>query len=91
MVLSAENFIKNNYNIHFTDRGDGIMYTEDVEAALIEFAKEHVKEALKQAVIAKKGENELEWYQSNDCPDGMWVPKNTTNAISNAYPESNIF
>jgi len=91
MVLSAENFIKNNYNIHFTDRGDGIMYTEDVEAALIAFAKEHVKEALEQAVLAKSGETSHEWYQTNDCPEGRWIPKNTTNAISNAYPESNIY
>ena len=91
MVLSAENFIKNNYNIHFTDRGDGIMYTEDVESALIAFAKEHVKEALAQAVKAKNSENGLEWYQSNDCPDGRWIPKNSTLAILNSYPPENIF
>ena len=90
MVLSAENFLNNNYYNIILDSKDTYVNISDIKSAMVEFAKEHVKEALSQAAIYSKNENKLEWYQSNDCPDGMWIPKNSSNSVLNCYPEENV-
>jgi negative regulator of sigma E activity len=62
--------------------------TSDVTKAMVEFAKIHVQEALKQA--SQNVKTKEEWWQDNGNPNGFSYTAVDRDSILNAYPLTNI-
>jgi hypothetical protein len=65
-----------------------ILSGDDINYAMIEFAKIHVKEALKQA--SQNVKTKEEWWQDNGNPNGFSYTAVDRDSILNAYPLTNI-
>jgi hypothetical protein len=92
--MTAEEFLKNSKNVSYTSLKDEVkLYF--IEQDLIEFAKMHVEEALKQASEKAYEEyidlNTKEIFDYTDVmvDDGVGVNINK-DSILNAYPLENI-
>ena len=83
-MKSVEEFlIKKNYPLYDNFGGLGMYY---VKEAMIEFAKMHVQEALKQASVEAEVEHEL----SNPYDPNSEYQIVNKDSILNAYPLENI-
>ena len=83
-MKTAEDFlVKKNYPLSYEFGGLGMYY---VREAMIEFAKMHVQEALKQASVEAEVEHEL----SNPYDPNSEYQIVNKDSILNAYPLENI-
>ena len=83
-MKTAEDFlIKKNYPLYNNFGGLGMYY---VKEAMVEFAKMHVQEALKQASVEAEVEHEL----SNPYDPNSEYQIVNKDSILNAYPLENI-
>lgn len=81
IMKTAEEFLKNSKNVNYTSLKDEVkLYF--IEQDLIEFAKMHVQEALKQA-----SENASYTIDGQEYITDIWIDKES---ILNAYPLENI-
>ena len=75
-VPTAQNFFRGN--------DENEPWTGDIEDAMIEFAKLHVKEALKNAVNTAIYHESIDEILANDYEESLKM------AINRCYPETNI-
>jgi hypothetical protein len=85
--MTAEEFLQYHLEISYfyDDKTEKVVcYSDEVEQAMVEFAKLHVTEALKAA--NEKVQTKEAWWQDNGSDDGFHYTIVDSDSILSAYP-----
>lgn len=87
-MITAENFLNENYFNIIIDIRETFVSPADISQAMIEFAKLHVEEALKQTSEKIELLDDKECWRNCSCEKPCKMVNK--NSILNAYPLKNI-